>query len=67
MASVEQIARLLARAKADRGSVILAVGGGVVGDVVGFAPRVIYAAWRWCRFRRHSLRKRQLGRRKKPA
>ena len=37
MGSVEQIARLLARAKADRGSLILAVGGGVVGDVVGFA------------------------------
>jgi 3-dehydroquinate synthase len=37
LASVEQIARLLARAKADRGSLILAVGGGVVGDVVGFA------------------------------
>ena len=37
MASVEQIARLLARAKADRGSLILAVGGGVVGDVVGYA------------------------------
>lgn len=37
MASVEQISRLLARAKADRGSLILAVGGGVVGDVVGYA------------------------------
>jgi len=35
--SVEQISRLLARAKADRGSVIVALGGGVVGDVVGFA------------------------------
>ncbi|MBS1841884.1 MAG: 3-dehydroquinate synthase [Acidobacteria bacterium] len=37
MRSVEQIARLLARAKADRRSLILAVGGGVVGDVVGYA------------------------------
>jgi 3-dehydroquinate synthase len=37
MGSVEQISRLLARAKADRGSLILALGGGVVGDVVGFA------------------------------
>ncbi len=37
MASVEQISRLLARAKADRGSLIVAVGGGVAGDVVGFA------------------------------
>ncbi len=35
--SVEHIARMLARAKADRRSVILAVGGGVVGDVVGYA------------------------------
>lgn len=35
--SVEQISRLLARAKADRGSLVLAVGGGVVGDVVGYA------------------------------
>ena len=35
--SVEQISRLLARAKADRSSLILAVGGGVVGDVVGYA------------------------------
>jgi len=35
--SVEQISRLLARAKADRGSLVLAVGGGVVGDVAGYA------------------------------
>jgi 3-dehydroquinate synthase len=35
--TVEHIARMLARAKADRGSLILAVGGGVVGDVVGYA------------------------------
>jgi len=35
--SVEHISRMLARAKADRRSLILAVGGGVVGDVVGYA------------------------------
>jgi 3-dehydroquinate synthase len=35
--NIEHVSRLLARAKADRGSLILAVGGGVVGDVVGFA------------------------------
>lgn len=35
--SVEHISRMLARAKADRGALILAVGGGVVGDVVGYA------------------------------
>src|SRR5262249_49868746 len=37
MRSVEHISRMLARAKADRGSLILAVGGGVVGDVAGYA------------------------------
>src|SRR3981189_578587 len=37
MASVEQISRLLALGKADRGYLILAGGGGVGGDVVGFA------------------------------
>jgi 3-dehydroquinate synthase len=37
MRSVEHIARMLARAKADRRSLILAVGGGVVGDVAGYA------------------------------
>jgi len=37
MRSVEHIARMLARGKADRKSLILAVGGGVVGDVVGYA------------------------------
>jgi 3-dehydroquinate synthase len=34
--SVESLARKLVRAGADRGAVIVAVGGGVVGDVVGF-------------------------------
>jgi len=35
--SVEEIARSLCRVGADRKSLIVAVGGGVVGDVVGFA------------------------------
>ncbi len=35
--SVEQIARSLCRAGADRQSLVIAVGGGVVGDVAGFA------------------------------
>ena len=35
--TVEQIARSLCRAGADRKSLLVAVGGGVVGDVVGFA------------------------------
>jgi 3-dehydroquinate synthase len=35
--SVEQITRSLCRAGADRKSLVVAVGGGVVGDVVGFA------------------------------
>ena len=35
--SVEQIARSLCRAGADRQSLLIAVGGGVVGDVAGFA------------------------------
>ena len=35
--SVEQIARSLSRARADRMSLVVAVGGGVVGDVAGFA------------------------------
>ena len=36
LGSVEQIARSLSRAGADRTSLVIAVGGGVVGDVVGF-------------------------------
>jgi 3-dehydroquinate synthase len=35
--SVEQITRSLCRAEADRQSLVVAVGGGVVGDVAGFA------------------------------
>lgn len=37
LATVEKIARTLVRAGADRRCVLLAVGGGVVGDVAGFA------------------------------
>lgn len=36
LGSVEQIARSLSRAGADRKSLVIAVGGGVVGDVAGF-------------------------------
>ena len=38
--SVEQITRSLCRAGADRQSLVVAVGGGVVGDVTGFAAAV---------------------------
>jgi 3-dehydroquinate synthase len=37
LGSVEQITRSLSRAGADRRSLVVAVGGGVVGDVAGFA------------------------------
>ncbi|HKW61636.1 MAG TPA: 3-dehydroquinate synthase [Candidatus Acidoferrum sp.] len=37
LGSVEQVARSLCRSGADRKSLIIAVGGGVVGDVAGFA------------------------------
>jgi 3-dehydroquinate synthase len=37
LASIEQISRQLIRAHADRGATIVALGGGVVGDVAGFA------------------------------
>src|SRR5579871_3435344 len=37
MSSVEEICRALVRAGADRRSTVVAVGGGVVGDVVGYA------------------------------
>ena len=37
LGSVEQISRSLCRAGADRKSLLIAVGGGVVGDVAGFA------------------------------
>jgi 3-dehydroquinate synthase len=35
--TVEGICRALARARADRGALVIAVGGGVVGDVAGYA------------------------------
>jgi 3-dehydroquinate synthase len=38
--SVEQISRSLCRAGADRKSLVVAVGGGVVGDVAGFAAAI---------------------------
>lgn len=37
LATVERICRKLARARADRSALLIAVGGGVVGDVAGFA------------------------------
>jgi 3-dehydroquinate synthase len=37
LATVEGIARQLVRARADRGAIVVAIGGGVVGDVAGFA------------------------------
>jgi len=37
LATVESIARQLVRARADRRAIVVAVGGGVVGDVAGFA------------------------------
>ena len=40
MATVESVLRALARADAERGDVLAAVGGGVVGDIAGFCAAV---------------------------
>lgn len=40
LATVEKLCRALARAGADRGAVLVALGGGVVGDVAGFTAAV---------------------------
>ncbi len=40
LASVEELARELVRAGADRGTLLVAVGGGVTGDVVGFLASI---------------------------
>ncbi len=40
LATVEKLCRALTRAGADRGAVIVALGGGVVGDVAGFTAAV---------------------------
>jgi 3-dehydroquinate synthase len=37
LAAVEQVCRALAQGRADRSSVVVALGGGIVGDVAGFA------------------------------
>jgi 3-dehydroquinate synthase len=40
MASVERLTREMARAQADRGSLLIAFGGGIVGDVGGFVAAI---------------------------
>lgn len=47
LAAVEQVLRALVEAGADRGSVIVAHGGGVVSDVAGFAAACLLRGVRW--------------------
>ena len=51
MATVERLCRQLVRAGADRRAVLVAVGGGVVGDVAGSPRPAIFGACVWCMFR----------------
>ncbi len=47
LASAERVLRELARAGAERGDLVVAVGGGVVGDIAGFCAAVYQRGMRW--------------------